>query len=577
QVLNSLPEYIQGPCTGNQQSLAHSRLWDAVVGFLHVFAHMMKKLAQDSSQLGLLKELLDLQKDMVVMLLSLLEGNVVNGTIARQMVDMLVESSSNVTMILKFFDMFLKLRDIVSSDAFRHFVTDPRGLISKKDFQKAMDSQKQYEPDEIQFLLSCSEADENEMIDVESFAQRFQEPARDIGFNVAVLLTNLSEHVPHDQRLKTFLEQAESILDYFRPFLGRIEIMGAARRIERIYFEISGANKAQWEMPQVKESKRQFIFDVVNEGGEAEKMELFVNFCEDTIFEMQIASRISEEEAPRDEEEEEDEDREEEEPAEAPAPALPGFGALRRLLGSPQTWRRRIRRLRKKSGRELAWEAGVGAGRVALGGLLGVGEPPGAEPPTPEGTPILRRKIGEMAEQVGEAQKEEEPPAETEKADTENGEKGGGPEVAEEGPEPRAPPPKRRKSVPRERREPPAEGGFDFWGELEVQRVKFLNYLSRNFYNLRFLALFLAFAINFILLFYKVRGFGGSWGDLIPLVIFKREKEVARRLEFSGLYITEQPPDDDVKGQWDRLVLNALEAGLWEGGFTPTDPPLFLP
>ncbi|XP_030921681.1 ryanodine receptor 1-like, partial [Geospiza fortis] len=251
-------------------------------------------------------------------------GNVVNGTIARQMVDMLVESSSNVTMILKFFDMFLKLRDIVSSDAFRHFVTDPRGLISKKDFQKAMDSQKQYEPDEIQFLLSCSEADENEMIDVESFAQRFQEPARDIGFNVAVLLTNLSEHVPHDQRLKTFLEQAESILDYFRPFLGRIEIMGAARRIERIYFEISGANKAQWEMPQVKESKRQFIFDVVNEGGEAEKMELFVNFCEDTIFEMQIASRISEEEAPRDEEEEEDEDREEEEPAEAPAAGLAG-------------------------------------------------------------------------------------------------------------------------------------------------------------------------------------------------------------------------------------------------------------
>ena len=31
-------------------------------------------LLQDSSQIGLLKELLDLQKDMVVMLLSLLEG-----------------------------------------------------------------------------------------------------------------------------------------------------------------------------------------------------------------------------------------------------------------------------------------------------------------------------------------------------------------------------------------------------------------------------------------------------------------------------------------------------------------------
>lgn len=32
------------------------------------------RLPQDSSQIGLLKELLDLQKDMVVMLLSLLEG-----------------------------------------------------------------------------------------------------------------------------------------------------------------------------------------------------------------------------------------------------------------------------------------------------------------------------------------------------------------------------------------------------------------------------------------------------------------------------------------------------------------------
>lgn len=237
-------------------------------------------------------------------------GNIVNGTIARQMVDMLVESSSNVEMILKFFDMFLKLKDIVASDAFRDYVTDPRGLISKKDFSKAMDSQKQYSPSEIQFLLSCSEADENEMINFEEFADRFQEPAKDIGFNIAVLLTNLSEHVPHDTRLQNFLEQAESVLNYFRPFLGRIEIMGASRKIERIYFEISEANRNQWEMPQVRESKRQFIFDVVNEGCESEKMEMFVNFCEDTIFEMNIAASISE---PEGEPEEKDDDEEEEE------------------------------------------------------------------------------------------------------------------------------------------------------------------------------------------------------------------------------------------------------------------------
>lgn len=234
----------------------------------------------------------------------------VNGTIAKQMVDMLVESSSNVEMILKFFDMFLKLKDIVASDAFRDYVTDPRGLISKKDFSKAMDSQKQYTPAEIQFLLSCSEADENEMINFEEFADRFQEPAKDIGFNIAVLLTNLSEHVPHDTRLQNFLEQAESVLNYFRPFLGRIEIMGASRKIERIYFEISEANRNQWEMPQVRESKRQFIFDVVNEGGESEKMEMFVNFCEDTIFEMNIAASISEPEGEAAEEEDDDEEEE---------------------------------------------------------------------------------------------------------------------------------------------------------------------------------------------------------------------------------------------------------------------------
>ena len=65
----------------------------------------------------------------------------------------------------------------------------------------------------------------------------------------------------------------------------------------------------------MKESKRQFIFEVVNEGGEKEKMELFVNFCEDTIFEMQLAAQISGVDAgegttEKDEDEDEDEDEE---------------------------------------------------------------------------------------------------------------------------------------------------------------------------------------------------------------------------------------------------------------------------
>ncbi|XP_051763722.1 ryanodine receptor 1 [Ctenopharyngodon idella] len=753
QVFNSLTEYIQGPCTGNQQSLAHSRLWDAVVGFLHVFAHMMMKLAQDSSQIGLLKELLDLQKDMVVMLLSLLEGNVVNGTIARQMVDMLVESSSNVEMILKFFDMFLKLKDIVASDAFRDYVTDPRGLISKKDFQKAMDSQKQYTPSEIQFLLSCSEADENEMIHYEEFASRFQEPAKDIGFNIAVLLTNLSEHVPHDTRLQNFLEQAESVLNYFRPFLGRIEIMGASRKIERIYFEISEVNRKQWEMPQVKESKRQFIFDVVNEGGESEKMELFVNFCEDTIFEMNIASQISEQDEEEREEDEEEEpeggdgegggDEEgggEEGQPESSSAFADFIQSIMNFLGmfTFRNIRRQYRRLRKMTIKEivvglvtflwtilmgilhfiysvckgfflLIWHTLFGGGLVegaknitvtellasmpdptqdevhgdlpgeprggeeqdtggitdsmeagggeeedediqekdggkipgidTPGGLGDMGDTTPVEPPTPEGTPLMKRKM--QSEEAGPEQPPaiEEPPPEPEKADTENREKAE--KEAEVKPETTPEEPKPENAAKAKKEKKSAKGaGFELWNELDVQRNKFMNCLSRNFYNLRFLALFISFALNFILLFYKVSDsppdtdefegsgmfegsglFEGSGEDFdgsgredgadgddeegpvyyfleestgymqptlsclailhtviafitiigynclkIPLVIFKREKELARKLEFDGLYITEQPEDDDIKGQWDRLVINtpSFPTNYWD-------------
>ena len=213
------------------------------------------------------------------------------------MVDMLVESSNNVEMILKFFDMFLKLKDLTSSDAFKEYDPDGKGVISKRDFHKAMESHKHYTQSETEFLLSCAETDENELLDYEEFVERFHEPAKDIGFNVAVLLTNLSEHMPHDSRLQTFLELAESVLNYFQPYLGRIEIMGSAKRIERVYFEISESSRTQWEKPQVKESKRQSIFVVVNEGGESAKMELFVNFCEDTSFEMQLTSQVSEPDA----------------------------------------------------------------------------------------------------------------------------------------------------------------------------------------------------------------------------------------------------------------------------------------
>ena len=53
-------------------------------------------------------------------------------------------------------------------------------------------------------------------------------------------------------RLERLLVKAKSVLDYFGPYLGRIEIMGSANRIERVYFEIKQSHIDQWEKPQIK-------------------------------------------------------------------------------------------------------------------------------------------------------------------------------------------------------------------------------------------------------------------------------------------------------------------------------------
>ncbi|TGZ67043.1 hypothetical protein CRM22_004998 [Opisthorchis felineus] len=297
QVFRSLTEYIQGPCVGNQLALAHSRLWDAVGGFIYVSAQMQDKLSRDPDQLDLLREFLNLQKELMIMLLSMLEGNVVNGPIARQMVDTLAESSAYVEMILKFFDIFLRMKAITTSDAFLAFDVNGDGWISHREFRNALEQQKTYTAEEIGYIIACVDTNADGKVDFKEFTERFYNPAEDIGFNFALLLTNLSEHVPFDPRLERLVEKARGVLDVFEPHLGRIEITGSNGRIERVYFEIRQQHIDQWEAPQIKESKRSFLHSVVGESGDKEKLECFVNFCEDTIFEMQHAQEINGDEA----------------------------------------------------------------------------------------------------------------------------------------------------------------------------------------------------------------------------------------------------------------------------------------
>lgn len=55
--------------------------------------------------------------------------------------------------------------------------------------------------EEIEFMLQCCESNHDGKIDYIGFTDQFHEPAKEIGFNLAVLLTNLSEHMPNEPRL----------------------------------------------------------------------------------------------------------------------------------------------------------------------------------------------------------------------------------------------------------------------------------------------------------------------------------------------------------------------------------------
>jgi len=48
--------------------------------------------------------------------------------------------------------------------------------------------------------LSCALSADEDYLNYKEFTEQFHSPAADIGFNMAVLLTNLAEHMPKDER-----------------------------------------------------------------------------------------------------------------------------------------------------------------------------------------------------------------------------------------------------------------------------------------------------------------------------------------------------------------------------------------
>lgn len=54
--------------------------------------------------------------------------------------------------------------------------------------------------EEIDYVMMCVDANQDGKVDFQEFTDRFHNPAKDIGFTMSVLLTNLSEHMTNDPR-----------------------------------------------------------------------------------------------------------------------------------------------------------------------------------------------------------------------------------------------------------------------------------------------------------------------------------------------------------------------------------------
>ena len=71
--------------------------------------------------------------------------------------------------------------------------------------------------EEIEFLICCTEEDHEGKIDYATFKETYYEPSKAIGFNMAVLLTNLSEHMTTDPRcaMHELCESKSYTVQYF--------------------------------------------------------------------------------------------------------------------------------------------------------------------------------------------------------------------------------------------------------------------------------------------------------------------------------------------------------------------------
>lgn len=145
--------------------------------------------------------------------------------------------------------------------------------------------------------MECADLNHDGLLDYMEFAERFHQPAESIGFHLCVLIVHLSDHLPDDKRLESFkkMPQGKEMMEHFAENMGCIEILGKSGKIERVYFEVKKERLMQWEEAQIQESRRNFLHSV-ELGSQKNKLQGFVSFCEDTIFEVSYCVYVQGEE-----------------------------------------------------------------------------------------------------------------------------------------------------------------------------------------------------------------------------------------------------------------------------------------
>ena len=135
--------------------------------------------------------------------------------------------------------------------------------------------------------MECADTNKDGLLDYKEFTERFHQPAESIGFHLCVLIVHLLDHLPQDRRLECFKysPQGMELMGHFERNMGCIEILGKSRGIERVYFEVKASQLRQWKDVTIQESKLVFLHSV-ELGSQKKKLQGFISFCEDTIFEV---------------------------------------------------------------------------------------------------------------------------------------------------------------------------------------------------------------------------------------------------------------------------------------------------